>query len=138
MTGTPMTAPPAHPLATAFLGLAAFTLLFVGAVLVLKWLQKRMGQRLAANGGSAIRIVTRRFVGGQNILLVAEVGGRQYLLSSSKGGVSLIDRLPQDTSDTTPEPQSAARQESGFSRLLKSIIRFQSMPAKTVEEESRP
>ena len=86
-------APP--PITAAFFGLAAFTVLFVAAVLVLKWLQKRMGTRFSGPGGG-IRVVTRRFLGGQNTLVIAEVGDHRYLLSSSRAGVSLIDRLPSD------------------------------------------
>ena len=88
-----------HPIAAAFFGLAAFTVLFVAAVLALKWLQKRMGNRFCGAGGG-IRVVTRRFLGGQNTLLIAEVGDRRYLLSSSRAGVSLVDRLPSDATDS--------------------------------------
>lgn len=96
MKGTHLTASAPHPIAAAFFGLAAFTVLFVAAVLVLKWLQKRMGYRFT-RGSSGIRVVSRRFVGGQNTLVIAEVGDRRYLLGSSRSGVSLIDRLPSDS-----------------------------------------
>lgn len=96
MTGPHLASGAPHPITAAFFGLAAFTILFVAAVIALKWLQKRMGTRFnGASGG--IRVVARRFVGGQNTLVIAEVGDRRYLLSSSRAGVSLVDRLPADS-----------------------------------------
>lgn len=96
MKGSHLAASAPHPIAAAFFGLAAFTVLFVVAVLVLKWLQKRMGNRFTGGTGG-IRVISRRFVGGQNTLVIAEVGDRRYLLSSSRAGVSLVDHLPSDS-----------------------------------------
>lgn len=113
MGGSPST------IAPALFGLIGFVVLFAGAVVLLRWLQKRVGHPLDAFGaGNDVRVLRRHALGWQCVLLVVEVAGQQYVLATSRnGGVTLIDKLQ--------EPLAASAPPGAFGERLKQAFRRQ-------------
>lgn len=90
------------PVTSALVGLIGFAILFAAGVFLLRWLQKRMGQPLGA-GQSDVRVLRRFPLGWQCMLLVVEVAGKQYILTTSRnGGVTLIDEVAQPLDTSAP------------------------------------
>lgn len=77
----------------ALVGLVGFVALFAAGVVVLRWLQKRLGNP-GATGLGDVRVLRRQPLSWQCWLLVVEVGGQQYVITTSRNGnVTLIDKL---------------------------------------------
>lgn len=101
-------------IAPALFGLLGFVVLFALGSLLLKWLQKRLGQPMGG-GGKDVRVLRRSPLGWQCELLVVEVAGRQYILTTSRnGGVTYVDEVD------TPLESSAG--VGNFGASLKNAI----------------
>jgi flagellar biogenesis protein FliO len=109
----------ANTMMPALAGLLAFIVLFAAAVMLLRWLQKRLGTSGGLGTGPGdIRIVRRFPLGWQCVLLVVEIGERQYVLTTSRtGGVTLVDKLD--------EPLTRTSGEGAFHERLKRALRKQ-------------
>ncbi|MGE4481087.1 FliO/MopB family protein [Acidocella sp.] len=74
----------------------ASLLMILGLLAGLAFVARRWRARMPgsqAGGNMPVSILSSRPLGGQHSLVVAEAGGRRFLLGVSRGGVSLIDRL---------------------------------------------
>lgn len=100
----------------ALFGLLGFFVLFAAAIVLLRWMQKRMGSPLSGLAGQGmVRVICRYPLGWQSLLMIVEVAGQQYVITSSRtGGVTLIDKLAEPVSE--PEASGA------FGERLKQVI----------------
>lgn len=99
---------------SALAGLVGFVVLFAAGVALLRWLQKRFGGPMGNNTGD-IRILRRVPLGWQCMLLIVDIAGRQYALTTSRnGGVTVIDELMEPLNESTPT--------GNFSERLKNAI----------------
>lgn len=100
----------------ALVGLVGFIVVFVAGVVVLRWLQKRLGHT-ATGGCGDIRVLRRQPLGWQCWLLVIEVGGRQYVIATSRNGnVTLIDKLDQALAEPVDPDSFADRLRQAWHR----------------------
>jgi len=105
----------------AIFGLLAFFALFAGAIWLLRWLQKRTGNPIGgAMGQGQVRVLIRYPLAWQCMLMVVEVAGQQYVITTSRtGGVTVLDKCEE----ALPEANAGA---GGFtSRLRQAIDRRQ-------------
>lgn len=103
-------------IASAMVGLAGFVVLFAAGVALLRWLQKRVGGPMGAHTGD-IRVVRRVPLGWQCMLLVVEIAGRQYALTTSRnGGVTVIDEIEQPLTEQAPAGDFTARLKNAIDK----------------------
>lgn len=101
----------------ALFGLLGFFALFAGAIWLLRWMQRRMGNPLGgAMGQGHVRVVLRYPLAWQCMLMVVEVADQQYVITTSRtAGVTVVDKLEQPIT----EAESSA---GGFSQRLRQAI----------------
>ncbi|MGN8158747.1 FliO/MopB family protein [Salinisphaera sp. RV14] len=97
-------------------GLAGFVVLFVCGALLLRWLQKRLGGPMGS-GSRDIRILRRVPIGWQCMLVVVDIAGRQYALTTSRhGGVTVIDELAEPLAEQPPAGDFTARLKTAIQK----------------------
>jgi flagellar biogenesis protein FliO len=70
--------------------LAALLVLLAGAA----WLARRLRGRLPGRGNDgAIAIIASRALGGGHVLVIAEAGGKRFLIGVSRAQMSVLGRL---------------------------------------------
>lgn len=115
----------------ALIGLLGFVILFGTAVAVLRMLQKRGRMPLGWNSVHGdLRVVRRHVIGWQTLLLVVQVGDRQYVVTAARNGaVTLLDKLDSPLPEGAGEAPQAFAAGGTFAALLNRIARRDKGPS---------
>lgn len=107
----------------ALVGLISFVVLFAAAVAALRKLQRRgRGPLSWTMGQGDVRVVRRQPIGWQTLLLVVQVGERQYVVTTTRGGaVTMLDKLDFPLPDTPGALPSRGVDGGVFAALLRRI-----------------
>lgn len=107
----------------ALVGLIGFVALFAAAVAALRKLQRRgRGPLSWTMGQGDVRVLRRQPIGWQTLLLVVQVGERQYVVTTARSGaVTMLDKLDSPLPDTPEALPDRGAEGATFAALLKRI-----------------
>ena len=103
--------------------MAVVVVIILAAYFTTRWVAKKQN---AFTSGRIIRVIERVTVGRDTFLLIVEVNGKPYLMSSSNGGVEILGELLPDTL----EKYSDRKSKNDFAGILTSLINNKSASKK--------
>lgn len=128
---------------SVLLALAGVIALMIGVMYLMKWLTGRV----SCKGGGGLKIVSTLSLGQDKMILAVKAGGRNLLVGTAPGGISLICELSEEDmalleGKVSGEGTSIGVSGASFSEILRQNIKktggefFRPYPKEDNSEES--